>query len=89
MPMLPYPILCCCQAPAEFKVAAAWSDGITRELKTYAITCRTCLMKSLSEARAKAKLCRLLPGEVLGVPGVYELARPTENRLLRRREDLE
>ena len=37
MPMPPYPILCYrqgCEKPAVYKIAAQWSDGITRELKT-------------------------------------------------------
>jgi hypothetical protein len=88
MPMMHYPILCGCGQPGRFKIAAAWSDGLTRELKTYAISCSTCLAEHLSLAREKAVHCRLLPGESLGIPGVYELqSHPTKEPI--RRLDLE
>ena len=47
MPMPPYPVLCscpCCGQPAVYKIAARWSDGVTQELKTYALSCEACLI---------------------------------------------
>jgi hypothetical protein len=92
MPMSPYPVLCSaagCKAPAVYKVAARWSDGITTELKTYALSCAACLTQLFASAAAKRNVCRLAPGETLDAPGVYELARGTRDRTLTRRPDLE
>ena len=41
-----YRILCThrdCGQSATFKIAACWSDGVTGELKTYALSCPDCL----------------------------------------------
>src|SRR5688500_14980655 len=92
MPMSPYPVLCyatSCSAPAEYKVAARWSDGATDELKTYSLCCAACLPKLFAAAVAKRAACRLAPGESLDAPGVYELARGARDRTLMRRTDLE
>src|SRR5262245_29971605 len=92
MPMSPYPVLCYaagCSAPAVYKVAARWSDGITHELKTYALACPECLPKLFASATAKRVACRLAVGESLEAPGVYELARGERDRALTRRPDLE
>ena len=92
MAMPPYPILCYrpgCGQPALYKIAARWSDGVTQELKTYALTCADCLAASLARSRAKQAACRLAAGEALEVPGVYELARGKRDQQLVRRTDLE
>jgi hypothetical protein len=92
MPMPPYPILCYtrgCGRPALYKIAARWSDGVTQELKTYALTCAECLGESLRASRAKQAACRLAAGETLEAPGVYELAHGVRDPQLRRRTDLE
>jgi hypothetical protein len=92
MPMPPYPVICYapgCRNEAAFKVAAQWSDGITRELKTYSLACPACLADLYARARAKRAACRLAPGETLEEPGIYELHRGERDRLLQRRTDLE
>jgi hypothetical protein len=92
MPMPPYPVLCYrpgCGRPAAYKIAARWSDGVTQELKTYALTCPDCLTDWLRHGRARQAACRLAPGETLEPPGVYELARGRRDRGLVRRPDLE
>jgi hypothetical protein len=92
MPIPPYPLWCYragCNQPAVFKVAARWSDGLTEELKTYALSCPDCLAEWLARSREKQQACRLAPGEVLEPPGVYELARGCRDRQLKRRIDLE
>jgi hypothetical protein len=92
MPMPPYPVLCYrpgCGQPAVFKVAARWSDGLTEELKTYALSCPQCLSSWFRRAREKRQACRLAPGESLEVPGIYEWQRGERDRSLRRRPDLE
>jgi hypothetical protein len=92
MPMPPYPLRCYtagCGQLAVCKIAACWSDGITRELKTYALTCPACLAASFRRSRAKQAACRLAPGETLEAPGIYELARGRRDPQLPRRHDLE
>jgi hypothetical protein len=90
--MPPYPVLCYapgCGRPAHFKIAAAWSDGVTRELKTYYLACPGCLADLFARAREKQPKCRLAAGETLEPPGVYELARGARDQELVRRTDLE
>ena len=92
MPMPPYPILCYrrgCGRPAVYKIAARWSDGVTQELKTYALACPACLPEAFARGKAKQAACRLAPGEALEVPGIYELARGKRDQQLVRRQDLE
>jgi hypothetical protein len=92
MPMPPYPVLCYgpdCGRPAVYKIAARWSDGVTHELKTYALSCAECLAGWLVRSRAKQAACRLAPGETLDAPGVYEMLRGQRDQQLTRRQDLE
>jgi hypothetical protein len=92
MPMPPYPVLCYqpgCGQPARFKIAATWSDGHTRELKTYGLTCSGCLRDWFRRAIARQKVCRLARGETLETPGIYELNSGQRDRQLLRRLDLE
>src|SRR5262245_57676556 len=92
MPMPPYPVRCSrpgCGRLADFKIAARWSDGVTQELKTYALTCAECLAESFRVSRQKQTACRLAPGETLEAPGIYELAHGRRDQQLRRRQDLE
>jgi hypothetical protein len=92
MPMPPYPVLCYapgCREPAAFKIASVWSDGVTRELKTYSLACPACLPGLYPSAVAKQAACRLIPGESLERPGVYELQPGSRDRGLVRRTDLE
>jgi hypothetical protein len=87
-----YPVLCYrpgCGNQAVYKVAARWSDGVTQELKTYALSCPACLAEQFRASRAKRSACRLAAGETLEVPGVYELARGQRDAALVRRTDLE
>ncbi|MCI0702269.1 MAG: hypothetical protein L0241_14395 [Planctomycetia bacterium] len=92
MPMSPYPVLCYsagCSAPAVYKIAARWSDGVTHELKTYSLACAECLSKLFADAVKRRAACRLTVGETLDKPGIYELTRGARDRTLTRREDLE
>ncbi len=71
-----YSILCTnpsCQQPAQFKIAARWTDGITEELKTYGLTCENCLPEAFLRSLEKQKSCRLAQGEILETPCIYEL----------------
>jgi hypothetical protein len=90
--MSPYSVRCYqpgCTALAVYKIAARWSDGLTDELKTYALSCPACLADCFRRARARRAVCRLASGETLEEPGIYELARGRHDRELVRREDLE
>jgi hypothetical protein len=90
--MTTYPVICYrpgCVEPAQYKIAARWSDGVTQELKTYGLACPACLAEQYSRARAKRATCRLAPGETLDEPGVYELAHGRRDHQLVRRPDLE
>jgi uncharacterized Fe-S cluster-containing radical SAM superfamily protein len=92
MSMPPYAVLCYtkgCGQKAVYKIAARWSDGLTSELKTYALSCAACLPEWFRTSRAKQAACRLAPGEVLELPGVYHLARKQHDQQLRRVEDVE
>jgi hypothetical protein len=87
-----YPVRCYtrgCEELAVYKIAARWSDGVTQELKTYALSCPACLAQWFRTSRAKQAACRLAPGETLESPGIYELARGHRDQQLDRREDLE
>ena len=92
MPMPSYRVLCThcgCDQLAAFKIASCWSDGVTQELKTYALSCSACLAEQLGTARAKMSACRLVAGESLDSPGIYEMVRGTRDARLCRRCDLE
>jgi hypothetical protein len=90
--MPPYPIRCTqpsCDREAEYKIAARWSDGITSELKTYALSCAPCLPEAFRLSCLKQSACRLAPNETLDPPGIFELHRGTRDRELIRCTDLE
>lgn len=91
MPMPAYPIHCYhgCGQLALYKIAARWSDGVTEELKTYALTCADCLGEWFRRSREKQAACRLAPGEILEPPGIYVLERGRRDSGLTRRIDLE
>lgn len=86
-------VVCCyrpgCGERAAYKIAARWSDGVTQELKTYALSCEACLAEQYRNSKAKQAKCRLAPGETLEVPGIWELARCRRDAQLIRRTDLE
>ena len=92
MPMPPYPILCYrngCDKPAVYKIAASWSDGITSELKTYALTCADCLPDMFHQSRQRQKACRTAPGEKLESPSIFRMVGGQRDRELERLPALE
>jgi hypothetical protein len=92
MPMPPYPVVCRtpgCGQLAQYKIAARWTDGITGELKTYALCCEACLQAWFVRSRDNQAGCRLSAGEVLDPPGVYRLCRGQRDQQLERLEVLE
>jgi hypothetical protein len=87
-----YPVLCYepgCGRPAEYKIAARWSDGITSELKTYGLTCEECLPAWFRRSLAKQRACRRAANEVLEPPGIYRLVKGQHDTQLQRLPDLE
>ena len=91
MPMPPYPIVCYthgCGRPAVYKIAAHWSDGITAELKTYALSCQECLAEQFRRSRVRQAACKLTQGEILEPPGIYRLERGQRDQQLQRLEEL-
>lgn len=92
MPMPPYPLYCYkkgCGQLAVYKIASRWSDGITSELKTYALSCPGCLADWFRQSLKKQKACRLAAGEKLEPPGIYHLVRGQRDRRLERLRDME
>ena len=90
--MPPYPVRCYapgCAREAQYKIAARWSDGVTRELKTYFLACADCLPGLYRSAAAKKSACRLAAGETLGDPEVFDVRRGARDRELVRRPELE
>jgi hypothetical protein len=87
-----YPIRCTrkgCDRLASCKIAARWSDGVTEELKTYALACEECLPEAFHESCRKNRACRRARGETLELPGIYRLAHGQRDHQLERRPDLE
>jgi hypothetical protein len=87
-----YEVLCTtrnCTRPAQYKIAALWSDGITTELKTYGLVCGECLPEAFRASLRKQAACRRAPKEILERPGIYRLARGKRDVELERLFDLE
>ena len=92
MPMPPYQVFCYtkgCKNPALYKIAAKWSDGVVSELKTYGLCCEDCLPKALQRGRESHNACRLIPGETLEAPGIYQLQHGKRDQALQRLTALE
>jgi hypothetical protein len=84
-----YPVLCTtsgCHAAARYKIAAGWSDGVKRELKTYALSCPACLPRDYATAVVKHAASVLAAGETLLPPAVYERGHGSPAQLTRRAE---
>ncbi|HEU5115262.1 MAG TPA: hypothetical protein VFT74_01155 [Isosphaeraceae bacterium] len=62
-----------CERPAVFKIAAVWSDGTTRELKPYGMSCEAHRDLVLASARERQKGLRLIETESIEPVGVYQL----------------
>jgi hypothetical protein len=62
-----------CNQPALFKVGAIWSDGTSRELKNYGLTCETHRRSQLERARQNRDGLRLAEGETVGAVALFVL----------------
>ena len=92
MPMPSYQVFCStkdCKNPAQYKIAAKWSDGVVSELKTYGLCCEECLPKWLQRGRDSQKTCHLTAGETLEPPGIFQLQHGKRDQVLERLTELE
>ena len=64
-----------CDQPAAFKVGAVWSDGTSRELKNYGLTCAAHRGLQLDRARRNRDGLRLADGETVGPVALFVLDR--------------
>jgi hypothetical protein len=78
-----------CERLAAFKIAARWSDGVTEELKTYALVCEPCLPAAFRDSVAKNTACLRAKNERLEKPGIYRMAAGRRDQQLDRCIDLE
>ena len=76
-----------CGRPAEFKVAAPWSDGTSHELKNYGLACAQHQAEQLSRARSHREGLTLAEGESIGPVALYQLRPGVRDRELTRVAD--
>jgi hypothetical protein len=62
-----------CGQPAVYKVAAAWSNGTSQELKNYGLACEAHRDSQLARARANRQGLKTAEGETVGEVGLYQL----------------
>jgi hypothetical protein len=62
-----------CDKPAVYKIAAAWSNGSSRELKNYGLACEDHRDSQLALAQLHRQGLRLAEGESVGQVGLYQL----------------
>jgi hypothetical protein len=62
-----------CDLPAAFKVGAVWSDGTSRELKNYGLSCMEHRQMQLERARKNRDGLRLADGETVGPIALFVL----------------
>ena len=62
-----------CGRPAVYKVAAPWSNGTSRELKTYGLACEAHRDSQRAVAQVRRGGLTLADGETLGTVGLYPL----------------
>ncbi len=60
-----------CTEPVLYKIAAAWSDGTSRELKNYGLACEGHRASQLELARRTHEGLRLAEGETVGPVELY------------------
>lgn len=62
-----------CDREAVYKIAAVWSDGTSRELKTYGLACDRHRDDLLRQAQARREALQLAEGESVEPVGLYQL----------------
>lgn len=71
-----------CSAPAVYKLAAAWSDGTSRELKNYGLSCEAHRASLLAAARRRHDALEVSEGETVGPVELYVLSPGLRDREL-------
>ncbi|MBL8824328.1 MAG: hypothetical protein JNJ77_17205 [Planctomycetia bacterium] len=69
-----YPVRCYgkeCTHLAQYKIAARWSHGTSSELKTYGLSCESCLPLLFRDSLERQLKSSTLPGELGESPGIY------------------
>ena len=92
MRQITYRVLCGtegCTELARFKIAAEWSNGTTRELKTYGLACEQHLEAEYRRSLLKQQSCRLTEGERLSPPEIFRLEPGRRDRELVRLQEIE
>ena len=85
MNRVPYVVRCTepgCQEPAGYKIAGEWSDGTTKELKTYGLACEGHLEGVFRRSRSKQSHCRVAEGESLSEPRIFQVEQGRRDREL-------
>lgn len=83
--MIHYTIFCQhndCKEKAVYKIAALWSDGQVKELKTYDLVCENCVAEAYQSSIERQKNIRRAPGEIAEKPQVYLLATGSRDKQL-------
>lgn len=62
-----------CEEPAHYKIAATWSDGSSRELKSYGLACQAHRDSQLEIARRRHARLRVSDDETVGPVALYLL----------------
>jgi hypothetical protein len=78
-----------CEEAAIYKIAAPWSDGRFKELKTYGFACAEHLQEVLRSAETRWLDYEPVKGESVHDVGVYHYERGKSDRELHRVEDVE
>ncbi len=60
-----------CDQPATYKIAATWSYGPSRELKTYGLACESHRESQFAAARSRLVALKLSEGESVGPIELY------------------
>jgi hypothetical protein len=78
-----------CGEPAVFKIAAPWTDGRFRELKTYGFACAEHVRDVVREAEVRWLDYEPVKGEAVHQIGVYRYEPGKLDRELQRDHDIE
>jgi hypothetical protein len=93
MPAIDLTVYCtdeqCKDQVATYKIAAEWSGGGPRELKTFGFANDECLDRVVRSAVERAGRIRLAEGESLGPMRIYKLEPKLHDYELERMTDLE
>ena len=78
-----------CSASAQYKIAAMWSDGRFRELKTYGQSCVDHLGDNFHEAEGRWDITTRVSGEIIEEVGIYRFKSGLRDAFLERLWGLE